>query len=289
MTATSGESEINGDLRLGAADRVRYLAGNLMRNLRGAFAPATIRYWRYPDSLLRAAALGPASPGRLLSEAFIRHELPKLVPPRPLEVLDIGCGSGRMAKLLAEAGYSGDYTGIDPADRFRAQEWPEASRFRLSFVQGDAHTVLPGSSFDLIVSLSALEHIPDDARLIRRLNGLLAPGGLQIHFVPSTWGLLVYLWHGYRQYGAAAIAERFDRENTTLYKLGGLGSFLVHWSLITMPEYLLRTSFRSKWPRAYDRLLRAGFSLDRAAPFMGSIYAILQPVGPGFDEQRARS
>ncbi len=289
MTEATGEGEINGDMSLGTADRVRYLAGNLTRNLRGAFAPTTIRYWRHPDGLLGKTALGSASPGRLLSEAFIQHELPRLVAPRSLRVLDIGCGSGRMAKLLAEAGYSGDYLGIDPQDRFRAQEWTEASRFELRFLQGDAPAVLPGSSFDFIVSLSALEHIPDDARLIRCLNKLLAPGGLQIHFVPSTWGLFVYLWHGYRQYGAAAIAKRFDRNSTTVYKLGGLGSFLVHWSFITLPEHLLRASFRSKWPRAYDRLLRAGLSLDRAAPFMGSIYAILQPAGPGFDEQRARS
>ncbi len=88
---------------------------------------------------------------------------------------------------------------------------------------------------------------------------------------------------------AAAIAERFDRNSTAIYKLGGFGSFLAHWSLITLPEYPLRASFRSRWPRAYERLLRAGLSLDRAAPFMGSIYAILQPAGPTSREQRARS
>ncbi len=81
-------------------------------------------------------------------------------------------------------------------------------------------------------------------------------------------------------------SRRIGRANgVSMYKLR---SFLVHWSFITLPEYLLRASFRSKWPRAYDRLLRAGLSLDRAAPFMGSIYAILQPAGPGFDEQRER-
>ena len=289
MKAINRERELNGDLRLGAADRVRYLAGNLTRNLRGAFAPATIRYWCYPDNLPGEAALGPASPGRLLSEAFIRYELPNFVPPRSLRVLDIGCGSGRVAKLLAEAGYSGDYSGIDPADRFMAQEWPEASRFDIRFLQGDAHAVLPDASFELIVSLSALEHIPDDTRLLRRLNGLLAPGGLQIHIVPSTWGLFVYLWHGYRQYGAAAITGRFNRKNTTLYKLGGLGSFLVHWSLITLPEYLFRASFRRKWPRAYDRLLRAGFFLDRAIPVLCTTYVILHPAALKLREQSARS
>ena len=130
MAGTTGGREIDGNLCLGVADRIRYVTGTLTRNLRGAFAPATIRYWYHPDSLLGEATIGPASPGRLLSEAFIRYQLPKLVVPRPVRVLDTGCGSGRMAKLLAEAGYSRGALAVrfDP-DRTRVYSLGGAATF----------------------------------------------------------------------------------------------------------------------------------------------------------------
>ena len=99
----------------------------------------------------------------------------------------------------------------------------------------------------------------------------------------------MYLWHGYHQYGARAIAERFDPNDSAIYMLRKLGRFLVHWSLVTLLAYLLRASFRSNWPRAYDRLLRVDLSMDRTAPCKGSIYAILQPANPPSQEQRSRS
>jgi len=135
------------------------------------------------------------------------------------------------------------------------------------------------SGFDLIVSNSALEHIPDDGRLIARLQALLAPGGLQVHVVPSAWALFLYLWHGYRQYGRAAIAARFPGRSPLAYGLGGAASFLTHFMLVTVPEILFRRSLRTRLPGLYGAVLWAALRADRLVPIMPSGYAIICRAG----------
>ena len=228
--------ELNGDEPLGVFDRLRYLAVNLRRNLSGKCPGLVIRRWRPPAEALSPDAFGTASPGRVLTEAFIRHQLPKLVPPREIDVLDVGCGSGRTCSLLAQSGYRGRYTGVDQNDRFGAARWA-ARGFEMRFMQGDIHTVPIDGPFDLIISISVLEHVADDTRLMPRLDSLLSPDGVQLHVVPAPAGLLVYLWHGYRQYSARAVAERFGTDSTIAYALGGTASFALHLVMMSRTRF----------------------------------------------------
>lgn len=266
--------EISGDDRLTLVQRVRYLAGNLLRNIKSGTSAAR-------RSVFTAARLArtpsTASPGRALTEAFLGSELPKMLPPGPLRVLEIGCGSGSLTKLLTEFGYSGSYVGVDIADRF---DHAAPSAFQRTFVELDAHRFEPDGQFDLVVSVSALEHIPNDQLLIDRLAGFVAPGGLQVHFVPSGWGLFAYLWHGYRQYPAGALDQRFGLQRTTLFSMGGSASFLVHFLFITVGEILLRLRLRQRLPRLYGWMLDAGLKLDRRLPLGGTMYAVCQTAVP---------
>ncbi len=95
-----------------------YLLFNLMRNLRGALVRLPTRRWRPPESVIAQSGKAAYSPSRLLSEGFIREQLPRILDPARIDVLDIGCGSGYNRCLLEDAGYSGTYTGIDVANRF---------------------------------------------------------------------------------------------------------------------------------------------------------------------------
>ena len=260
MTAAQ---EINGDDRLGMAERLTYLWRNLGRNLVGGAAPLDMRTWRPPPGI----PLGIFSPSRCLTEAFIRHQLPSLLDPGEISVLDVGCGSGRTSALLAGAGYRGRYTGVDMDNRFAADKWAGGA-FETRFIQDDVHDMAGDGPFDLILSISALEHIHDDARLIARFERLLSPSGVQVHFLPAPAGLLVYLWHGYRQYGARAIAERFGAQGTEVYRLGGLASFLLHLIVITGPEIFLSLSPRRRWPRWYRFKLALCLRLDSWMPFL---------------------
>lgn len=268
-------TEISGDIRLSVGQRLRYLAFNLGRNLKpGQCAANRLRFTagRLPHTP------STASPGRALTEAFLHSHLPKLLPPRQLRVLEIGCGSGSLTKLLTRFGYTGSYVGVDIADRFNHAA---QSAFHRDFVEIDAHQFEPNGKFDLVISVSALEHIPNDLRLIEKLPGFVAPEGLQVHFVPSGWGLLTYLWHGYRQYTAASISQRFDGQLTTIYAMGGAASFFLHFLFITVGEILLRLRLRERLPRLYGWMLDRCLKIDRLVPVCGTMYVICQTAAPG--------
>src|SRR3546814_5649889 len=79
----------------------------------------------------------------------------------PLHLLEIGCGDGRYFDLYDESfGGLASYTGIDPRPR---DSW-RSDRPRRSFRQSTAEDISPETLKDtnLIVSQSAIEHIPDD-------------------------------------------------------------------------------------------------------------------------------
>ncbi|MCX7164737.1 MAG: class I SAM-dependent methyltransferase [Rhodocyclales bacterium] len=262
-------------------DRLRYMALNFVRNLdfrKSAVSPTRFCMPR------QARTSGLVSPSRSLTEAFLCRQLPALLPVGEIRVLDIGCGAGGLVRLLAELGYRGSYVGIDIQDGFDRSEQPG---FEKSFLAVDAHRYQPENKFDLVISVSALEHIPDDARLIRRLGEFLLPGGLQLHFVPSEWALPVYLWHGYRQYTVASLADRFETSRTVVFSLGGAASFFLHLFFITVWEILLRLSLRKRWSGLYTRLLDACLAIDRYLPVLGTFYAVVWRVEPSGSDLQA--
>lgn len=278
--------EINGDLRLGAVDRLRYLLRNAGRNLSAFTRPGFRRFarWHPPSSALDGVAAQIASPGRKIAEAFVVFGLPQYLPPGEIDVLEIGCGSGRARALLARAGYSGRYTGLDVHDRFdrNANQNSFDSQFRLM----DAHDIEVGPRYDLIMSNSALEHIENDTELVARLRACLRPGGIQFHIVPSGAALPAYLWHGYRQYAAGALDLRFRCAQTDVLSLGGLASLLVHLLWITLPEQILRFGLRNRARRAYGACAGAALRADRVLPFGAPMYAVIES-GSGTATDRA--
>ncbi len=272
-------TEISGDGRLPLGRRVAYLLRNAAVNLlQTGTRPRIDRgFHSHPD-----AVHGAASPSRALTDLFLRTRLPQLIPPRPIRVLEIGCGSGSLCHKLATMGYTGSYTGIDIHDRFDREDCPGFSR---QFICADAHRFDPGESrFDLIVSVSALEHIPADMKLISRLPSWLAPSGWEIHFLPSGWGLLTYLWHGWRQYPLRSIGRRFGREAIAT-PLGGLASTSLHFAFITAGELLLPLKARKRWPAIYTSLRDRCLRLDRYVPCCPTMY-LVRRESPGQNENK---
>ena len=94
------------------------------------------------------------------------------------KVLDLGCGPGILLGELAEAGC--DVYGVDSARQMLALAEKRVPSAHLNLA--DLRDELPaewGSGFTAIISTYAIHHIDDADKvaLIRRLLGLLEPGG----------------------------------------------------------------------------------------------------------------
>lgn len=108
------------------------------------------------------------------------------VPAGARRVLDVGCGDGFLAARLAER--IPEVTALDvdePVLQRAAARFPDAA---VRWLRGDVMAVeLP--SFDAVVSNAALHHIDDTQAALKRLAGLVNPGGTLavVTFVKFSW------------------------------------------------------------------------------------------------------
>ncbi len=105
-------------------------------------------------------------------------------------VLDIGCGGGYLARLLATAVTpDGRVTGVDPsgpAIRYARRRAPGNCSFAVGAAQDLSQ---PDRSFDMVTSTLAVHHIPEEERgaAFGEMYRVLRPGGrlLVADFHPS--------------------------------------------------------------------------------------------------------
>ena len=96
------------------------------------------------------------------------------------QVLDVGCGGGYLARLLAAAvGPDGQATGVDPSEaavRYARRRAAANCTFRVGVAQD---LDLPDRSFDVVTSTLAAHHIPEAARAAAfgEMFRVLRPGG----------------------------------------------------------------------------------------------------------------
>lgn len=91
-------------------------------------------------------------------------------------VLDVACGAGRGTQMLAESGAAG-VTGLDVDPEIVRYASLRHGGARTEFACADAMCYQPSEPYELIVSFETIEHVPDAARFLSGLAGLLAPGG----------------------------------------------------------------------------------------------------------------
>ena len=98
-----------------------------------------------------------------------------------LSVLDIGCGGGLVAEPLARLGAS--VTGIDPgkenieAARAHAEGMGLAIDYRIATAEEIAAS---GATYDAVLLLEVVEHVPDVPAFLARVAPLVKPGGVMV-------------------------------------------------------------------------------------------------------------
>jgi nonribosomal peptide synthetase protein BlmVIII len=180
----------------GAALQVLYPdgEGDLLRRLLGT---ETADFSVTPHLLRAVRALVPA--------------VAAAAPGRPLRVLEVGAGTGRLTWELAEvlAPLGAGYLATDISLLFVRQLRDEAAARgadiatrQLDISRDPAGQGLAGQRFDLIVGLDVVHATPDIPAALRHLSGLLAPGGTlalvetvaQDRWLSMVWGLSADWW-----------------------------------------------------------------------------------------------
>ena len=104
-------------------------------------------------------------------------------------VLDVACGMGYGARMLATASPAATVLGIDASPEAVAYSHANFGSSRVRFACDDAEKLnsLEGEQFDFITCFETLEHLPNPLALIERAHSLLSPGGRMLVSVPNDW------------------------------------------------------------------------------------------------------
>src|SRR5436190_21829704 len=101
------------------------------------------------------------------------------------DVLEIGCGTGVHARLLAEAGARLSAVDLTPTAVELTRRRLELHGLEADVREADAESLpFPDESFDFVWSLGVIHHSQDTRRVVEELARVLRPGG--------RLGLMVY-------------------------------------------------------------------------------------------------
>lgn len=128
---------------------------------------------------------------------------------------------------------------------------------------------LPDASLEYVTALDVLEHVPDDAAVVRGFHRLLKPGGLAVVTVPASmalWSDWDVVLHHYRRYSRPQLRALFPPEQWELVHLNytNVAAYPAVWLLRRWRKWFPAPAgaarAEDKLPGAFlNRLLRALF------------------------------
>jgi SAM-dependent methyltransferase len=103
------------------------------------------------------------------------------------DLLDLGCGSGELARRLAADGYV--VTGCDIAPAMVRQATEADREHAVRWIQLEPRweaLPLPPGSLDTVVAASVLEYVPEPGAVLAECARVLRPGGVLLCTVPNV-------------------------------------------------------------------------------------------------------
>jgi SAM-dependent methyltransferase len=108
------------------------------------------------------------------------------LPAPPARVADLGCGTGTLSVLLADAGHAVDAVDLSPAMVDRARAKAEGRSGETVAVGDAADPPLAEAAYDVVLCRHVLWALPDPAAALARWVALLRPGG-RLVLVEGFW------------------------------------------------------------------------------------------------------
>lgn len=174
-------------------------------------------------------------------------------------VLDAGCGNGKLITWLTERGIA-SYTGIDLNPNFvriASEKYPSEKFYEGDLLTPGLHPALKGVSFDVVLCIAVLHHLPSEALRIRALRNLrvrLSNGGV----------LCMTNWNLFQVFGASKSVWKNFRNQKNNGEFSGLSwrDLLTHWKSGGLDEILYYYAFT---PSEITRLCKkAGFKTSHS-------------------------
>jgi SAM-dependent methyltransferase len=202
-------------------------------------------------------------------------------------VLEVGAGVGTIARLYAHG--ARELVLLEPARNLAPQLCENMRPFpnttvvhaRLGDVIGRRVNGCDFSrgSFDVAVMVNVLEHIEDDAGVLRELHDLLRDGGTLVVFVPALgwlFGSLDALVEHKRRYSLETLRDvvrgaRFEIETLRYFDVLGVLPWFVAGRIMRVPKFNARAA------RFYDRVgvpITAAVERFVAPPMGKNLYCI---------------
>jgi SAM-dependent methyltransferase len=128
--------------------------------------------------------------------------------PKGYNVLEVGCGTGNVLRVLEQVCVGGNVVGMDifiEGLAFARQ------RTTCGLVLGDAENPPFLAKFQLIGAFDVIEHIANDSQTLRSLHKMLVPGGFLLLTVPAyqdLWSYFDAAAHHCRRYEPAALRQK---------------------------------------------------------------------------------
>jgi ubiquinone/menaquinone biosynthesis C-methylase UbiE len=187
-----------------------------------------------------------------------------------LHILDAGCGGGATMESLRRYGSVRGMEISEEAVEYNRQRDREVSLGSIEQMP------FADSSFDLVLALDIIEHVPDDLQALRELYRILRPGGSLLVTVPALqmlWSAHDVINGHYRRYTLGELRNRVETAGFEVVTATYFNTLL--FPIIAALRWLWRlcpkrtASDFAEVPRLLNALLTEVFSLEK--PFVGRI------------------
>lgn len=138
-----------------------------------------------------------------------RAEMLPFVPAGVQRVLELGCGSGAFGAALKRSGVR-EVVGIEQVPSAAEAARARLDRVLVADVERD-ELDLPAGAFDCLVCNDVLEHLVDPWAALKKLRGLLRPGGALVVSLPNVRFHKVVrhlIWPGQWRYEDDGVLDR---------------------------------------------------------------------------------